>query len=943
MSASLPKMSNIIYSNNLCYYKIPLDYNESTDTHKYTFTVAAGNESGNYDSNFNTHAFNMGRYLPECAPDNIYYKKVAVISGTKDIFSVNNRGITIQTPIGFVKNKDDNVFSNEELPEEELSTTVVGFTGNSALFGEYQYIAENIIGSDTYHAGLTGYYGDESDYWTFISRVSRPLTSEGDVLDGFYVFGCTSIKMSPSEVYLAVSNAFNSSIYNISTAVLNSGKYAQMYYIDGSSFKIPSNLPTNEFLSHTGLVSNALVLWEQQVAFPPNPFWTKSSDPKTNASRDYLKIQNLNSKTVSKIDCYIQPSSSSAIVGSLSTNNEWYLYYDVRTVYNSSGGMDVWLRIGDPDSGNNCWIKYTSSGSTVFTQTYSQSEFNFRMNNEVENYDAFNWQYTVITNANNASYSPSNSYFSKTVWSDFTWDVHGPDYTLVNAEGKYLTATLNGTALALTFEEDFSDHALWNIVTNKNTGGIADSWYIANKVAVTGVNRRCINHSGSLFNAPACSTSTVVRLYAENDSSFKLLKHSDATDWFVQSGVRLIVASPNSAYALGNAVNGSNLSRVAVTIDGETLTYGDVDISILTAEIYEDNQYLSDIIGESPTSSATGSQIKEILPSTKTEQSTWFIAPPVASGTNFNNAYSVLYIKATTADVSNLMPYKISYLDADVSTDSMYLGRDSNGKYTYIFKYIIPYTQPMTFYNSEGNQIATISQSKYSSLNIKPIITDNKVQIYANVSYDSDKYPTVKPTDVGYLVFRRVIDEASNKYEYGVNDKFARGSLIEVTGVAKNGWKFEGVVGDSIFTLPTNENYEVYVVTGNFSRKDDNIDVYITNTDTSLGTLVAGDEMAGKLSEVITSGNEVTYHYRMAEDDYIYMKAEPINDYNLGTLSKWEYLYNKSAAEGGGTEWRVIGNEKDAGFKIHLYQKEGISMKSEYRYKAVWGRTCILY
>lgn len=164
MSASLPKISDIIYSNNLCYYKIPSDYNETTDTHKYVLTVAANS----YDPDFNSHLIDVMEYLPDSYPEGAkagVYKRIAVISGSQDISSINDRGIAIETPIGIVKKYSNEIFSDSDISEDEQDLVMcAGFTGNSVNIGSYSSLNDAIRDLNQYHGGVTGYYSDISDY-----------------------------------------------------------------------------------------------------------------------------------------------------------------------------------------------------------------------------------------------------------------------------------------------------------------------------------------------------------------------------------------------------------------------------------------------------------------------------------------------------------------------------------------------------------------------------------------------------------------------------------------------------------------------------------------------------------------------------------------------------------------------------------------------------------
>lgn len=66
MSVDLRKMSDIITSNNntFCYVKVPADYTQGIDTHKYIFTTAARE----FDDRFNSHVFSLPVYQPNATP-----------------------------------------------------------------------------------------------------------------------------------------------------------------------------------------------------------------------------------------------------------------------------------------------------------------------------------------------------------------------------------------------------------------------------------------------------------------------------------------------------------------------------------------------------------------------------------------------------------------------------------------------------------------------------------------------------------------------------------------------------------------------------------------------------------------------------------------------------------------------------------------------------------
>ena len=270
MSASLPKMSNIINSNGLCYYKVPLNYTSTTDLRKYAFTVA----SKELDTEYNTHIFDASEYIPNCRPQNdqkSLYKPIAIISGTQDVPYTNNIGVSITAPLaGLVKNANlsSKIFFDDasRLPSgrEELlnNALIAGFDEDSITFGTYQDTRDTIRSSGLYSGAVTGYLDVDnskpSDYWTFMAIVAS-YTDEGEISDGYYMIGATSVEMALNDIYTQAKKEVNNEGFTVLVIPLSRGNAAQMYNVNGSQYMIPSQLPV-QYQLHTDLISNAVVL-----------------------------------------------------------------------------------------------------------------------------------------------------------------------------------------------------------------------------------------------------------------------------------------------------------------------------------------------------------------------------------------------------------------------------------------------------------------------------------------------------------------------------------------------------------------------------------------------------------------------------------------------------------------------------------------------------------
>ena len=888
MSLTLPKMSNITYSNGLCYYKIPLDYIETTDTHRYVFTVAADD----FDYEFNSHAFDAGDYQPNCEVQNDprgLYKKVAIISGAPDITYQNSYGVTITRPIaGFIKNLNaDNatVFDQEYVDEEILSETKsIGFLDNRALIDNYSSLHNDVLESGLYHGGLTGYIPgsmtNESSYWTFISKV----WVDGDSSKGFYVFGATTLKIIPSElnnqIYTEFSPGFDDQeSLSINTVVLSSGNFAQMYQVVGNQYRIPSGLPT-DYYRHTEKVSNAVVLWEQNVAFIPDPYSTSGAAKSCPKDSDYVIVCKFGTTTITQLDCYIQPSTSSTKLGSITgcsgaatdtSKVKVYRYYDVVETYDDEGKLHVWLRIGDPKAGNNCWIEYTKIGSTECTVTKAQTVFSFQLDNSADNFDAFTWKYAVVSNDHNTNFEKFNT---------------------LNRIG---TQAANATGNNLSIWYDF----VWNSEGN-------DILLTADEI-----------EEGE-------------GIYDNNLSA--LIWHRDGT-----TGAGRIPGS--------TTITQINTDRGSSTLPGN---------------------YIYPSLADPTNPPETASN-----PNTNVLNNNTYVSAS-------DNAYRWLYILAESTSADGLLPYQVTYLDAEIPTDYVYIdnkaylfargksptasdaSKASNivvGNYYYLFRYKVPDIKDssVTFVDSAGNE-TTIAKSSFSNLEIYPFIKDNKVQLYGKPIYENPTGQSFEPSQVGTITFKLITNPNAEPDQYDEIDmpgnRFSRGSKIHAYGVPKNGWNFDGFVNDEIFTLPTSDNYEVYVVSGNFSRKTDPITVKITNTDPSLGKIFTNfDDTAGGWvpdSTMPEYPNAVTKTIMCYESDLMNFRAVPTllddegTDHNTGMLSRWEYNYNINQTT---TEWRLLNNIQEYLFNVHLWQSEGsnVSKKSLYEYRAVWGQTCILY
>ena len=767
MSVSLPKMSNIISSNGLCYYKVPLDYTSTTDLCKYAFTVA----SKELDLDFNTHVFDASEYLPNCSPANDaagLYKKVAVISGTPDIPYMNNFGIPITAPLaGTVKNVNLNsgIFFNDNsrLDDEGISvlnsSQFIGFLENSLTIGQYQDTKDQVISSGMYSGSATSYLdinsSDPSKYWTFISKVLMPDSS----IEGYYMIGATSVEMKPSEIITQVSKEVNDDNAYISVVPLSCDNFAQMYVIEGTQSIIPQQLPVS-YQMHTSAVSNAIVLWEKIVAYIPEAL---SSAPKNS---DYIKVTT--STSVKQFDCYVQPSETSAKIGSWTVSNKFFKYYDVATSYDPAGNLQLWYRIGDPKEENNCWLKHVNNRTAPTAQAY----FYFRLNRDVENFDQFNWQYAVVSKTNNTTCEKNNSYITNTnvKWHDFTY----------------------------TDDNEWSDF-----------------------IPVT----------------------------TEDDPE----------------------GSPGGT----NNVN------------------------------------------------------------------TW-----VSSADN----YQWLYIKAVTSSADHLMPFQVSYLQSDERVDFIYRGYDeTNQRDYYVFRYKVDPASTYEFTDSSGAQSISISRSNFHNLEIEPIIRDNRVQVYGQVSYTNPPGGRqYEPRQVGSITFKQVIGDDEIEV---FNNMFPRGSIIKAYATTRNGWNFNGFDGGDIIELPNDNNYEIYVVKGNFSRKNNPITLRIENTDINLGDIdikIMGEKDESDWS---ISGNTAVKEISTLEGLELGLTATPklIEDsgdfYDTGDLARWEYWYNTDPNDLTIGEWRLMNDIKDQTFEIKLWQTSGtnITHKDVYKYRAIWGVKSILY
>ena len=415
MSASLPKMSDIIYSNNLCYYKVPYDYNALTDTHSYAFSVAASE----IDDEFNSHLFDASDYQPNAElsndPKNLY-KKVAIVSGTADyVYSISKYGVEIKAPFGTVKNEVTTYDTETDyFIDSAKYTTIAGFNANTVVFGSYENFHDEFINGGSYHGVVTSNAQEDiinNPYYRTFIAVAISASSDGDIdtSNSFYVIGATLIKLNQSELNSALLREFQG--LSISVVDLNYGDYAQMYYAYGSSYKIPDGLPLDYF-SHSLKISNAVVLWEKIRAYIP--------DSLTAAPKKYSSVK---IASAGQYDCFIEPSASSTKIGSITVKNTFYPIYDIKSVTNEAGSLEAWLRLGDPKQDNNCWMKFVSKTATPVT---AQTQFSFRLNNDVANFDEFDWQYVVVSDANNKNWGDKNRYdlvptTGNTGWKDFKW------------------------------------------------------------------------------------------------------------------------------------------------------------------------------------------------------------------------------------------------------------------------------------------------------------------------------------------------------------------------------------------------------------------------------------------------------------------------------------------------------------------------------------------
>lgn len=430
MSVSLSKISDMIVSNNLCYYKVPSNYNPLTDTHSYMFTVAANN----FDGDFNSHLFYpiYGQPNSNVPNDtNKLYKRVLVISGTEDSNIGKSRyGIDISEPLGLVRSNE--IIYDTINAEDSADVKLIGFSSNNAQFSNYSTSYSSFKTGGMYHGVVTENIVDQAtpQYRTFIAFI-RSLTSEGytDEVNSFYIIGATTSKLTSQEVETSISNEFKDKDPTVIN--LNSGNSAQMYVNDGASLKIPSGLP-NDYSSHSEAISNAIVLWEKVRAYVPE---SSSTAPSKKYSYVNVKINASNPE----VACYIESSSKSARVGSILSTG-YFSVYDLKVVppaEAASNTTELWLRIGDPREDNNCWIKFINTSVTPVT---AQTQFSFRLDNSSAYTDKFTWEYAVVSTTNDSKWGAKNDY-SKIVeyvpgtqntftgWKSFKWT------TLIDSEG----------------------------------------------------------------------------------------------------------------------------------------------------------------------------------------------------------------------------------------------------------------------------------------------------------------------------------------------------------------------------------------------------------------------------------------------------------------------------------------------------------------------------